>query len=54
MHQWVADVQSLTKITVKQPQAAFSALTKSLQCEWKFLQRVIPECDGLFVLWMTF
>ena len=33
----------------KQPQAAFSALMKSLQCEWQFLQRVIPDCGSLLI-----
>ena len=27
-------------------QAAFASLTKSLQCEWNFLQRVVPDCAG--------
>ena len=35
-------------MVVKQPQVAFSALTKSLQCKWQFLQHVIPDCGGLF------
>ena len=46
--QCVDDARSLTKMAVKQPQAAFSALIKSLQCEWQFLQHVIPYCGGLF------
>ena len=53
-HQWVADVWSLTKMAVKQPQATFSSLTKSLQCEWQFLQHVIPDCGGLFAPLMRF
>ena len=36
VHRWIADVQCLSKIAEKQPQAAFAALTKSLQCEWQF------------------
>ena len=43
VNQWIVNVQSLSKMAEKQPQAAFSALTKSLQCEWQFLQRVIPD-----------
>jgi len=48
VHHWIADVLKLSKIAEKQPQAAFAALTKSLQCEWQFLQHVDPGCDGLF------
>ena len=31
-------------------QAAFASLTKSfsLQCEWDFLQRVVPDCADAF------
>ena len=53
VHQWVADVQSLIKMAVKQPQAAFSALMKLLQCEWQFLQHVVLDRGGLS-LWMRF
>jgi len=42
------DVLKLSKIAEKQPQAVFAALTKSLQCEWQFLQRVVPGCCDLF------
>ena len=48
VHQWIAAVQSLSKIADKQPQAAFTALTKFLQCEWQFLQHVVPDCGYLF------
>ena len=46
---WIADVKRLSKIAKKQPQAAFAALVKSLQCEWQFLQHVIPNCDNYFI-----
>ena len=49
VHRWIADVQCLSKIAEKQPQAAFAALTKSLQCEWQFLQCVIPNCGSYFI-----
>ena len=45
---WIADVKCLSKIAEKQPQAAFAALVKSLQCEWQFLQHVIPNCANHF------
>ncbi len=38
----------LSSITKDQPQAVFIALTKSLQHEWLFLQRVTNNCGHLF------
>ena len=32
----------------KYPQAAFSALSKSLQFEWTYLQRVVHDCSAAF------
>ena len=49
VERWVSDVGCLAEISVTQPHAAFAALTKSLQCEWRFLQRVVPDCGALFV-----
>ena len=43
-------MKCLSKITEKQPQAAFVALIKSLQCEWQFLQCVVPNCGNYFTL----
>ena len=45
---WIAYVKCLSKIAEKQPRAAFAAPVKSLQCEWQFLQRVIPNCANYF------
>ena len=40
-------VDKLSQTAVKATmQAAFASLTKSLQCEWNFLQRVVPDCAG--------
>ena len=49
VERWVSDVGCLAEISVTQRQAAFAALTKSLQCEWHYLQCVVPDCDALFV-----
>ena len=35
--QWVADVHHLSQIAIHQPQAAYAALTKCLQCEWIYV-----------------
>ena len=37
---WVDCVEKLSKAATK-PQAAYTALSKSLQCEWSYLQRVM-------------
>ena len=46
--EWGHYVELLSSIASDQPQAAFIALTKSLQNEWTFLQRVTPGCGSLF------
>ena len=45
---WIANVKYLSKIAEKQPQAAFATLVKLLQCEWQFLQHVIPSRGNYF------
>ena len=45
---WVHRVEKLTNTATSQPQAAYAALTKSLQVEWTYLQRVIPNCATAF------
>ena len=46
--QWVSDIHHLSHMAESQPQAAYAALTKLLQHEWIFLQRVVPMCCTLF------
>ena len=42
-------VDKLSQTAVKATmQAAFASLTESLQCEWNFLQRVVPDCAAAF------
>ena len=45
---WVDCVDKLSQLLSRHPQAAFASLTKSLQCEWDFLQRVVPNCADAF------
>ena len=45
---WVNLINELSNIASTQPQAAFSAFTKSLQHEWTYLQRVTENCGSLF------
>ena len=38
----------LSKVAEKEPQAALVGLTRSLQCEWSFVQRVVKDTSQLF------
>ena len=46
--EWEHYVKLLSSIAVDEPQAAFIALTKSLQNEWTYLQRVTSGCGSQF------
>ena len=43
--EWSQYVEALSKLAVNQPQAAYVALSKSLQHEWAFLQLITPHCS---------
>jgi hypothetical protein len=45
---WTAAVKELAKVAVRFPQSAYAGLQKSLQQEWQFLQRVVPEIGDKF------
>lgn len=49
MMTWIELVNKLSIIAASQPQAAFAALLKSLQCEWTYFQRVLPNCEEAFL-----
>ena len=40
-------ISILSEVAKKRPQAAYVAVSKSLQNEWSYLQRVFPTCDEL-------
>ena len=44
---WSSYVQTLAAVASSQPQAAYAALTKSLQFEWMFTMRVNRDCSSL-------
>uniref|UniRef100_A0A1X7T975 Uncharacterized protein n=1 Tax=Amphimedon queenslandica TaxID=400682 RepID=A0A1X7T975_AMPQE len=46
--QWESYVRMLTLVAGDHPQEAYIALTKSLQNEWLYLQKVTPNCGHLF------
>ena len=41
-------IELLSSVATSQPQAAYIALTRSLQHEWTFLQRITPHCGQFF------
>ena len=45
---WTSGVGVLTEAAELYPQAAFGALSKSLQFQWSYLQRVVPNCESSF------
>jgi hypothetical protein len=46
--QWVRGVKPLAKVARRYPQTAYAGLAKSLQQEWQYLQRVVPDCGAAF------
>ena len=46
---WVSLLLSHTKVADKEPQVAYTTLTKSFQHEWTFVQHVVCGCDSSFV-----
>jgi hypothetical protein len=48
IQQWVQGVESLVKVAKRYPQTAYAGVTKSLQQEWQYLQRVVPNCGTAF------
>ena len=45
---WTSGVNKLAEAAEFYPQAAFAALSKSMQFQWSYLQRVVPDCDSCF------
>ena len=45
---WVENVKLLSKAARRFPQTAYAGLAKSLQMEWTYLQRVVPDVSAFF------
>ena len=45
---WVRGVEKLAKVAKRYPQTAYVGLTKSLQAEWQYIQRVTPDIGPHF------
>jgi hypothetical protein len=48
IQRWVRGVTKLATIAKRYPQSAYAGLTKSLQSEWMYLQRVVPDTAEAF------
>jgi len=50
VHRWARHINMLADATLTHPQLAYAALVHSLQHEWAFLLRVIPNYDPPFLV----
>ena len=48
IEEWTDAVRTLSRVARRYPQTAYCALTRSLQTEWTYLQRVVPESGPAF------
>ena len=48
VEKWSSYIEKLSSISLSQPRAAYVALTRVLQSEWTFLQRVLPSNDDSY------
>lgn len=46
--EWVSKTRKMTEAAHSSPQAVHTAFTKSLQCQWAFLQRVVEGTGDVF------
>jgi hypothetical protein len=48
VEKWVRLINQLAAVAIHHPQAAYTALTRSVQCEWQYLQRTVAGCGLWF------
>ena len=48
VEKWVELISRLAAIATHHPQAAYTALVRSVQCEWQYVQRTIAGCGPRF------
>ena len=48
VQEWLDCLGELSKVAEEEPQAVLVGLTRSLQCEWNFVQRVVKDTSQLF------
>jgi hypothetical protein len=45
---WISSVETLVKVAKRYPQTVYAGLTRSLQMEWQYTLRVVPEVAAQF------
>jgi hypothetical protein len=48
IQKWKEGVETLARVARRFPQTAYAGLSKSLQSEWQYLHRVLPDCAASF------
>lgn len=48
IQEWVAAIKTLSRVAKRFPQTAYTGLVRSLQMEWTYVQRVIPNIEDSF------
>jgi hypothetical protein len=48
LNDWVHGIEKLSMVAQRFPQTAYAGLSKSLQMEWQYLQRVLPSSGPAF------
>ena len=48
VEKWVSLINKLANVAEHNPQAAYTALVRSVQCEWQYVQRTVNGCGPWF------
>ena len=48
IQKWVAAIKVMGHAAKRYPQTAYAGMTRSLMCEWQYLQRVLPGVSDAF------
>ena len=48
VEEWIRIIEKLVIVSKKQPQMSYYVYTKSAQCQWSYLQRILPDCGSFF------
>jgi hypothetical protein len=48
VEKWVQGIHNLARVAGRYPQAAYTGITRCLQVEWTYLQRVVPDIGEAF------